>query len=169
VTTQPESDLRIGRVLRAHGVKGVLRVELLTDFPDRFEAGSTIVVAGRPLTVARSEGGEGSLLVTFEGIDDRTAAQRLVGAYCTVPLAQARSLPAGRYYHFQLVGLRVVDERGARELGQVAEVLSYPANDVLRVTGGHGEILIPMVRSVVRSIAPAEGTITVDLPEETTP
>jgi len=167
VTTQPEPDLRIGRVLKAHGVKGALRVELLTDFPDRFAAGREVLVAGRRLTVARSEGEEGSLLVTFEGIDDRNLAEPLVGAYCTVPLAEARALPADRYYHFQLVGLRVVDARDARELGQVAEVLSYPANDVLRVTGRDGEILIPMVRSVVRSIVPAERTITVDLPEET--
>jgi len=167
VTTQPEPDLRIGRVLKAHGVKGALRVELLTDFPDRFAAGREVLVAGRRLTVARSEGEEGSLLVTFEGIDDRNLAEPLVGAYCTVPLAEARALPADRYYHFKLVGLRVVDARDARELGQVAEVLSYPANDVLRVTGRDGEILIPMVRSVVRSIVPAERTITVDLPEET--
>jgi ribosomal 30S subunit maturation factor RimM len=48
----------------------------------------------------------------------------------------------------------------------VAEVLTYAANDVLRVTDGDHEILIPMIRSVVRSIAPEEGTITVDLPEE---
>ena len=167
MTVQPEPDLRVGRVLKAHGLKGALRVELLTDFPDRFAPGHEVLVAGRRLTVARSEGQEGNLLVTFEGIDDRDAAEPLVGAYCTVPLAEARTLPADRYYHFQLVGLTVVDVRRARELGRVAEVLTYAANDVLRVTGGDREVLIPMVRSVIRSIAPAEGTITVDLPEET--
>jgi 16S rRNA processing protein RimM len=167
VTVQPEPDLRIGRVLKAHGVKGAVRVELLSDFPDRFAPGQEVVVAGRRLTVARSQGEGGSLLVTFEGIDDRDAAAQLAGAYCTVPLAEARALPADRYYHFQLVGLTVVDAHHARELGQVAEVLTYPANDVLRVTGPNREILIPMIRSVVRSIAPAKGTITVDLPEET--
>jgi 16S rRNA processing protein RimM len=154
-------------VLKAHGVKGAVRVELLTDFPDRFAAGREVLVAGRRMTVARSEGQDGSLLVTFKGVDDRSVAEQLVGAYCTVPLAEARPLPADRYYHFQLVGLTVIDAHHARELGQVAEVLTYPANDVLRVTGRDREILIPMVRSVVRSIAPAEGTITVDLPEET--
>jgi len=167
VTTPPEPDLRIGRVLKAHGVKGAVRVELLTDFPDRFAPGREMQLNGRRLTVARSDGQDGSLLVSFEGIDDRTAAEQLTGAYCTVPLADARALPAGRYYHFQLVGLTVVEAGGAHELGQVAEVLSYLANDVLRVTAGDREILIPMIRSVVRSIAPAEGKITVELPEET--
>ena len=166
MTVEPEPDLRIGRVLKAHGVKGALRVELLTDFPDRFAPGREMVVGGRRLRVARSEELQGSVLVTFEGISDRTAAEPLAGAYVTVPLAEARALPADHYYHFQLVGLTVFDTRQARQLGRVAEVLSYAANDVLRVTDGDREVLIPMIRSVVRSIAPAEGMITVDLPEE---
>ena len=166
MTVEPEPDLRIGRVLKAHGVKGALRVELLTDFPDRFAPGREMVVGGRRLRVARSEQLQGSVLVTFEGISDRTAAEPLAGAYVTVPLAEARALPADHYYHFQLVGLTVFDTRQARQLGRVAEVLSYAANDVLRVTDGDREVLIPMIRSVVRSIAPAEGMITVDLPEE---
>jgi 16S rRNA processing protein RimM len=166
VTVEPEPDLRIGRVLKAHGVKGAVRVELLTDFPDRFAPGRQVLVAGRRLRVARSEDADGTMLVTFEGIDDRSAAETLAGAYFTVPLGEARSLPAGQYYHFQLVGLTVFDTRQARELGRVAEVLTYAANDVLRVTDGDREILIPMIRSVVRSIALPEGRITVDLPEE---
>ncbi len=167
MTVEPEPELRIGRVLKAHGVKGAVRVELLTDFPDRFAPGREVLLAEQRLKVARSEELDGTMLVTFEGIDDRTAAEQLAGAYLTVPLREARALPADRYYHFQLVGLTVIDARGPRELGKVAEVLTYAANDVLRVTDGDHEILIPMIRSVVRSIAPAEGRITVDLPEET--
>jgi 16S rRNA processing protein RimM len=166
LTTPPETDLRIGLVRSAHGLKGALRVELLTDFPDRFAPGREVEVAGRRLRVARSAEQPDGLLVTFEGIDDRNAAELLIGAYCTVPLEDARALPADQYYHFQLVGLRVFDVHGDRELGEVAEVLTYPANDVLRVTDGRREVLIPMVRSVVRAIAPSEGRITVDLPEE---
>ncbi len=162
-----EPDLRIGRVLKAHGVKGALRVELLTDFPDRFAPGRQIDIGGRRLTVAESEEQDGSLLVMFDGIDDRSTAERLTGLYCTLPLADARALPADRYYHFQLVGLTVVDRRSGRTIGQVAEVLAYDANDVLRVTGGDREILIPMLRSVVRAITPEQGTISVELSEET--
>ena len=144
-----------------------MRVELLTDFPDRFTPGHEVTVGGRRLRVGRSREQPDGLLVTFEGIDDRNNAEELVGAYCTVPLEEARALPADRYYHFQLVGLRVFDTRSARELGQVAEVLTYPANDVLRVTNGTNEVLIPMIRSVVRTIAPSEGRITVELDEAT--
>jgi 16S rRNA processing protein RimM len=167
VTVGPQPDLRIGRVLKAHGLKGALRVELLTDFPDRFAPGRELQVGDRHLTVLGSKEQEGGMLVTFAGIDDRDKAAPLAGEYITVPLSEARPLPADQYYHFQLVGLRVIDTRQAREIGRVAEVLTYAANDVLRVTGGAKEVLIPMVRSVVRGVAPAEGTITVELPEET--
>jgi 16S rRNA processing protein RimM len=164
--TAPEPDLRIGRVLKAHGVKGAVRVELLTDFPERFKTGSEIDVGGRRLRVEQSQEQDGGLIITFEGITDRDAAEALTGAYCTVPLSAAKPLPDDRYYHFQLVGLPVFDARQQRELGRVAEVLTYSANDVLRVVNGKTEILIPMVKSVVRVINPNEGSIIVDLPEE---
>lgn len=167
MTEGPPPDLRIGRVLKAHGLKGALRIESLTDFPDRFAPGREVQVGGRPLTVRGSEEQRGSMLVSFYGIDDRDKAEPLAGEYITVPLSDARPLPADQYYHFQLVGLRVIDTRREREVGRVVEVLSYPANDVLRVTGGASEVLIPMVRSVVRTVALAEGTITVELPQET--
>jgi 16S rRNA processing protein RimM len=167
LTSESQPELRIGRVLRAHGVKGVLRVELLTDFLDRFAPGAEVDVGGRRLTVRRSEEGNGTLLVTFAEISDRRSAETLGGAYITLPLAEARALPADHFYHFQLIGLTVFDTRRGRKLGKVAEVLSYAANDVLRVTDGDQEVLIPMVRDIVHAIVPGDGTITVDLPEET--
>lgn len=154
--------LRIGRVLKPHGVRGGVRVELLTDFPDRFDTGQQVTVAGRRLTVSRSQQQEGSLLVTFAEIDDRERAAELRGAYITVPLEEARTLPAGRYYHFQLVGLKVIEAGSEEALGQVEEVLTYPANDVLRVTGAGGERLLPMVSSVVRKVDLSAGEITVE-------
>ena len=159
-------ELRVGRISKAHGVKGALRVELLTDFPERFAAGSELDVGGRSMVVAGSEERNGGLIVRFQGVEDRTAAEELVGSYCTLPLAAAKPLAADHYYHFQLVGLRVFD-LGGRELGQVDEVLTYAANDVLRVVAGKREVLIPMVKTVVDSIDPIEGRIIVRLPEET--
>lgn len=164
--TAAQPELRIGRVLKAHGVKGAVRIELLTDFPERFDPGNEIELSGRRLKVAQSQQQDGGLIVSFEGIEDRNEAEQLVGAYCTVSLSAARPLPADRYYHFQLVGLAVFDARQQRELGRVAEVLTYSANDVLRVVDGKTEILIPMVKSVVRTINTDEGRIIVDLPEE---
>jgi len=167
VTTGPQPDLRIGRVLKAHGVRGGVRVESLTDFPDRFSPGLRVAVGGRWLTIARADESGGSLLLSFVEILDREAADTLRGSYITLPLAEARPLPPDRFYHYQLIDLRVIDQGTGRSLGTVAEVLSYPANDVLRVTDGARERLVPMVSSVVRRVALEEGTITVDLHEET--
>jgi len=169
VTPGAPPDLRIGRVLKAHGVRGGVRVESLTDFPDRFAPGSQVTVAGRRLTIERSGVSEAGVLLTFAEITDREEAARLTGSYLTVPLSEARELPPERFYHFQLVGLQVIDRASGRRLGTVAEVLTYPANDVLRVTDGAGERLVPMVRSVVLRVDLPGGTITVDLPDETAP
>jgi 16S rRNA processing protein RimM len=158
--------LRIGRVLRAHGVQGALRVEPLTDFLDRFKAGVQLFVDDRALTVSSMEEANGVLLLRFQQIGDRSEAEKLTGAYLTLPLEAARSLPADHFYHFELVGMRVHDASSQRELGVVAEVLIYPANDVLRVSGGQGEVLIPMVKSVVRSVDKTVRKILVDLPGE---
>ena len=160
-------ELRVGRVSKAHGVKGALWVELLTDFPERFAPGSELDVGGRAMVVAGSEERDGAVLVRFRGVEDRNAAEELVGLYCTLPLDAAKPLPADQFYHFQLVGLAVFDLRRQRELGRVEEVLSYAANDVLRVVNENREVLIPMIKTVVRSVNPAEGRIIVQLPEET--
>lgn len=154
--------LRIGRVLKPHGVRGGVRVELLSDFPDRFDPGRQVTVAGRRLTVARSQEQEGSLLLSFVEIEDRERAAELRGAYITVPLEEARELPKDRYYHFQLVGLKVIEAGSKEALGEVQEVLTYPANDVLRVTGAGGERLLPMVSSVVRKVDLKAGEIVVE-------
>lgn len=167
MTDSASPPLRIGRVLKAHGVRGGLRVEPLTDFPDRFNPGRQVTVEGRLLTISRSQQSDEGLIVTFAGIEDREQAAALRGAYITVPLDDARPLPADRYYHFQLVGLTVVDSRGGGTLGTVREVLSYPANDVLLVTGAGGERLVPMVSSVILKVDLDVGQITVDLREET--
>ncbi|MEO6797548.1 MAG: ribosome maturation factor RimM [Candidatus Dormibacter sp.] len=167
MTAGPQPDLRIGRILKAHGVRGGVRVESLTDFPDRFRPGRQVRVGDRSLTIARSSEAEGSLLITFVEVTDREQAAALTGLYLTVPLVDAHPLPAGRYYHFQLVGLQVIDSESGRVLGTVADVLSYPANDVLQVMGETGERLVPMVSSVIKRVALDEGTVTVNLPQET--
>lgn len=162
----PGPVLRVGRVIGAHGVRGEVRVEPLTDFPDRFRPGAQVEVDGRLMTISAVSGGGAQLLLRFQEVADREQAAGLRDAYITVPLAQARALPEGRFYHFQLVGLRVRDRQG-RELGTVLEVLSYPANDVLRVGGGiRGEVLVPMVKAVVVSVDLGAGVIEIDLPEE---
>ena len=167
MTPEATPELRIGLVGKAHGLNGAVRVELLTDFPDRFAAGNAVEVNGKRLRIRRCEERDGGLLVSFDGVEDRNTAETLRGLYVTVPLAEARALPGDHYYHFQLVGLAVFDVVAQRTLGRVEEVLTYAANDVLRVSDGRVDTLIPMVKQVVKRIDPAARLITVELPAET--
>lgn len=162
--SEPAPRLRVGRVLRALGLDGSVRVKSLSDFPDRFGRGSSLRVGDRDLTVeaVRRQGDE--FVIRFAGITDRFGAELLEGQYLTVDLAQARPLPADHFYHFQLVGLTVVDARTGVAIGEVAEVLPNPANDVLRVVTGSGEVLVPLVRAVVKAVHPHERRMVVDLP-----
>lgn len=162
----PAPRLRVGRVLSALGLDGSVRVESLSDFPDRFRRGASLWIGDRGLTVeaVRPRGEE--FVIRFTGITDRNGAKDLEGQYLTVSLDDARSLPADHFYHFQLVGLTVIDARTGQAMGVVADVLPNPANDVLRVVQGQVEVLVPLVRAVVKAVNPSERTIVVDLPPE---
>jgi len=162
-----DQQLIIGRVRRAHGHSGALRVEVLTDFSERFRPGAQVEIDGRPYTVRASQASEPDLILELEGLTG-TTAERLRGAYLTVPLSEARPLPAGRYYHFQLVGLEVHDLSG-RTFGRIVEVLEYPGQDVYRAVEGTRETLIPAASEVVREISLEKGRMLVDLPEAVEP
>ena len=150
MTESPET-VRVARVVRAHGLHGQIALELLGGGPDRLPSGSEVLFEGRPLVVEESRPAGTHLLCRLRGVEDRAAAARLVGGYLEVPAGQARPLPQGEYFHFQLVGLRVVDERGA-DRGLVSDVQPYPANDVFVVTTPEGETLVPAVRAAVLEV-----------------
>ena len=103
------------------------------------------------------------LLVRFEGIESRTDAEALRGADLTISRGEAKPLPEGQHYRFELVGLRAETPRGER-IGEVTEVFTTGANDVIVVRGERGEILIPMIPGVIVSVDVAGGSITMDPP-----
>lgn len=159
---EPAADERVavGRVLGAHGVRGELRVEPLTDDPRRFRKLATLSVAGQAHSILSVRISKDLLLLRLEGVETRDAASALRGEYLYIPLSEAAELPDGAYYHFQLLGLRVRTTEG-REIGKVVEVLERPANDVYVVRGPDGDVLVPALKEVVDSIDIQEGWMTV--------
>lgn len=158
--------LRVGRVAGAVGLAGAVKVNPLTDFPDRFRAGSQLRVGDRTLSVEWSRPGGEKLVVKFAEVSSRQAAEGLAGAYLEVPFEAAHELPDGAYYHFQLVGLRVVTEAG-KDLGRVDDVLINPVHDVW-VVRGETETLVPATRAAVSRVDLEVGEIVVaDWVEET--
>jgi 16S rRNA processing protein RimM len=160
--------LAVGRVAGAKGLAGAIRVEPLTDRPDRLIVGSVVHLDGEeiPRRIIEVEAGGRMTVLRIEGIENREAAESVRGRYLE---ADAGTLPKGTYYWHQIVGLRVTDEGGA-ELGTVAEVFRAGENEVYRVTDADGrELLIPAVRSFVRSIDLEAGRMVVDYRAEEVP
>jgi len=152
-------------VLGAKGLGGGLRVELLTDFPERLEPGVVLWVEGdnEPRALRKIEWGGRAPVLFLDGITDRSAAGSVLGRYLE---AAAQALPAGSYYWHQLVGLSVTDA-SAGLLGELVEVFRAGENEVYRVEGAGGETLIPALRDVVQSIDLEAGTMLVSYqPEE---
>jgi 16S rRNA processing protein RimM len=147
--------LLVGRVLRPHGVRGELRIEIVTDYPERLVQHTHFYLSHPdfPAAVQRHpvEGirfHKEVLLLKLGGCDDRDAANHLRGMLVQIPIADAVPLEEGEYYLFQLVGVQVETENGER-LGQIVEVIETGANDVYIVRGPRGEVLLPAVDEVI--------------------
>lgn len=161
----------VGKVTRAHGLKGEVSVEVRSDNPDRFAEGATLLLEdGRSLTITHCHTHGKRLLLTFAGVDDRSGAEALRGRLLVIPEAWRPELPQGEYWPDQIEGCSVVTESG-RILGNVTEVIPNPANDLWVAQDSDGvEILIPAVRDVVVKVSVEKERILVrDVPGITAP
>lgn len=156
----------VGRIGRAHGIKGELTVEVRTDEPERrFAPGSSFVCGTRTLVVASSRQHSGRLLLRVEGVGDRTAAEALQGSLLEVDVDPS-VVPDedDAYYDHQLEGLSVLDHDGS-PVGVVAEVLHLPQQDLLLVRVDEREVMVPFVAALVPTVDLDAGTLTLaDVP-----
>ncbi len=151
-----ESDfVVIGLLRRAHGVRGEVSAQPVSDMPERFKALERVLVrhggTTREVAVEGVRRKGGSVLLKLEGVDDRTAAEALTGAEIGVGRNDVCPIPEGTYYVFDLIGCRVVG-KDDRDIGLIDDVWKTPANDVFAVKTASGEVLIPVVQSVVKEI-----------------
>jgi 16S rRNA processing protein RimM len=147
--------LAIGRVTKAHGLRGEVVVQLWTDLTERLDPGTVLITARRTLTVEASRPFQDRWIVQFEGIVDRTGAESLRGVELE---AEPVEVPGKLWVH-DLIGLTVHDAVGT-ELGTVGAVEANPASDLLVLEDGG---LIPL--RFVTAHDTAAGTIVVDIPE----
>jgi 16S rRNA processing protein RimM len=152
--------LVVGLVRGVHGLKGAVRVEILSDRPDRFDVGNVLHREGddRPLTIASAQRDGPGLLVRFDEIRDRNAADSLRNTYLE---ATADALPVDEFYWHDIIGCAVSASTG-EELGTVADVFRVGESEVYSVRGPRGEILVPAVSTVVLEIDPAAKRIVID-------
>ena len=156
--------LVVGRVVKPHGIRGEVVVHPETDNPKRFEEGSTMFVGDQPMTVRACCPHKGRLLVFFDGVEDRNAAELLRDVALEIDAADAVDLPEGSYYPHELQGCEVVDADG-RSLGTLIRVDENPANDLWVVSQDGEEVLVPAVKEIVREVDLHTRRVVVDPPE----
>lgn len=159
--------LVVGRVRALHGLRGAVRVEVLTDKPEaRFAAGHVLYLEGdaRPLTIGTAapvEDGPG-WRISFREVPDRASAERLRERYLEIAVDRAADLEAGAAYWHEVIGSAVKDSHG-KELGVVADVYRAGETEVYVVRGGAaGEFDLPAVRTIITTFAPERGELVVD-------
>ena len=155
--------LLIGRIRAAHGVRGELAVEPMTDFPHRFaELESVYLGADRREFRVSAARTHSRIFLTLDGVTSRETAQTLRGREIWIPRDEAMELPEGEYYALELIGLSVETVAG-EPLGVVADLISTGANDVYVVRSGGRELLVPAIQDVVKEIDISAGRMVVEL------
>ena len=170
MSTAPQQ-LRVGRLTKAHGLKGALKLELFTDDPARrFTPGAQFTLQvptsspwhGKTLTLAELRWYNGQPVGFFEGIADRVGAEALVKAILWIEQDADETPEDDAWYDFQLVGLRAM--RDGVEVGTVARVEHFPAQDLLVISADQREVLVPFVSAFVPAVDLDAGTVTLTPP-----
>ena len=155
----------IGRVVALFGVRGELKVRLLTDIPDRFAELEAIHVGPDhtllPIQRIRPYKGE-MIVLKLAGIDDANAAEPLRNQDLTIPLDKLAKLPPDFYYQHDILGLRVLTLDG-QDLGTIDDIIVTGSNDVYSVKNPEGsQILIPAIKDVIKQIDLNHRTMHID-------
>ena len=157
----PQRAVDVAVIGPAHGTRGEVRVQSLSDFPDRFRRGARLWLDGRPVRLESARGEGRLLLLKIEGVDDRVAAQALHGKLLQAPEPHT-IYTAGTFFQHDIIGLRVESAEG-EDLGRVESIFPTGSNDVYVVQGERGEVLLPAVDDVIKSIDVPAGRIVVEL------
>lgn len=162
-----EDLLTIGKITAVHGVKGTLKVVPLTYSLERFrQVGAAYVVSqkGTILKVSHKkiQFSKSHILMSFGEIQSADSAKEFVGGYLAVNEDQIIDLPEDTYFHFQLVGMNVVDENGVH-LGVVSSILETSGHDVYEVIGEKRKFFIPAVYDIVKDVDIEKNIMTIEV------
>ncbi len=153
--------ITIGKILAPWGLEGKVKVELITDFPERFAPAAQVYVNRQSMTIDSTEWRKGKVIVKLNAVGSIEAAEKLRGQLVEIHSSQVHPLPEGQYYHFQLIGLEVRTTQGEL-LGNIAEILTTAGNDSYVVHGARGEVIIPAIEDVVKSVDLARGYMVIE-------
>ncbi len=153
----------IGKIVKAHGLKGEVKVKPLTDNPKRFKRLSSVIIERNrgeleELEISRAVVQAHEVYLSFKDIRNREKAQNLRGAFICIKREDILPLEKGRFYHFEVIGFEVITVSG-KSLGFVEEFMDLPANDVLVCRKNEKEFLIPVIKDVIVDIDKEAGKV----------
>jgi 16S rRNA processing protein RimM len=166
----PDGYLAIGQIAGVHGLRGEVKVELHTDYPDRFATGAVLYMGANlaKTTIESVRPHKSHLLIRFQGVYNREDAEELRGHWLFVDEADAAVLEDDVYWVHDIVGLAVYDQ-AERLLGEITDVLFTGANEVYAIKPAPGvnqdkELLLPAIAAVVQDVNLEDGVMIVVLP-----
>lgn len=165
-SSEPEF-LIVGKIARAHGVRGEVGMKLMTEHPEHLLNVKTFYLGPdfTPYEVDRIRRHQEGMIILFKKIVNRQMAEELRSHLVYVHLEDAVPLEEGEYYLFQIEGIRVVTDDG-EDLGRLSGLIETGANDVYVITSGGGnEILLPAIPEVILNVDVDAGVMTVHLLE----
>jgi len=163
--------LILGKISRPHGVRGEVRMRIVTDYPEQLHDLKTVYLGTspddgdmQPIELSKVRFHQDYALLTFKGINNRDDVDKFRQKVVMIHIDNAIPLEDGEYYLFQLIGLTVVADD--KEIGAVVEVIETGANDVYVVQSDtYGEVLIPAHEETIVNIDFDTEIITMSLPE----
>ena len=157
--------ISIGIVIKAHGIKGEVQITPLTDEPviffDLYSIYLNINGNRKNCAIEKVRLTHNKIILKFENINDRSAAQNLKGALLEIKRTDLRELSDNEYFIFDLIGLKVKSLTGEL-IGELKNVLNLPANDVYVVNNGVNEFLIPAIKDVIKRVDLDKGEMIID-------
>lgn len=154
--------IAIGKIIKPHGISGMLKIKSDTDFKEeRFKVGAVLMLNGvspQKVTVKSYAYQPNMELISFQEINDRTAAEKLAGSIIEVDDSVQTPLPEDEFYFNDLEGLHVIHE--GQPIGTVMDVLDYPQGAMLRVQMSEKTVMIPFLKAFVESVDLKAKTLT---------
>ena len=159
--------LIVGRIGRVHGVRGEVTVEVRTDSPeDRFQVGTSIATDPSkfgPLTITGQRWHNGILLLTFDGVSDRGAAEKIKNVWLMADVDIAES--DADEFHVQLLIGSTIELIDGTVLGTIDDVLTTKGQNLLSFMRGGKQVLIPFVKAIVPTVDIAGRKVVITPPE----
>lgn len=159
--------ITIGKAVRPFGVKGEMKIEPMTDFPERFKGLRRVYLvspAGKEISCeVRSVRYAGDVpFLLFDGYDSPEKAKALNGWLIKIPEEETVHLPDGTYYWFELIGMEVLSESGEK-LGKIVDIFETGSNDVYVIKRGRKETYIPATAEVIKQVDRKEKRMVIHL------